>query len=75
MYSSSSMQWEGFDEIMTCVWENLENIEMFSRNFVQHVYYGSLFTALFLHSFKSWFKSLNINISGSSDKPKKYQSL
>ena len=51
MHSFSSMQRGQFYEIIYFVCENPENIEMFAKDFIQHEYYGSMFTALFLHSF------------------------
>ena len=32
------MQWEMFDEVICCVCKNIKNTEMFTKDFLQHVY-------------------------------------
>ena len=50
IYSFSSRQWKTFDEVCFCVCQNVENSGMFTKDFIQHRYYESLFTVLFLRS-------------------------
>ena len=40
------MQWKYFHEIICCV---IKNIKFVTKNFLQHGYYGSVFTTLYLH--------------------------
>ena len=35
---------------MACLCKNVEKIQMFAKDFIQHRYYGFMFTFLFLHS-------------------------
>ena len=50
MDSSNSRQWKKFDNVCCYVHKNVENSEMFAEDFIQHRYYGSIFTSLFLRS-------------------------
>ena len=50
MHSSNSMKGKKINEVSSCVCKNVENNEMFAKDFIQHKYCGSMFTSLFLHS-------------------------
>ena len=55
MYNPSSKQSEKFDEVICSVWKNLENIDMFEKDFystwIFNMDFGSRIITLFLHSF------------------------
>ena len=50
MYSSNSRQWKKLEEDCCCVCKTIENSEIFIIGFIQHRYYGSIFTSFLLHS-------------------------
>ena len=50
MYSYNSWQWKKIDEVCGFVCKKLEICDIFAKEFIQHRYYGSIFTSLFLNS-------------------------
>ena len=50
MYSSNPRQRKMFDEVYCCVCKIIQNIGILAKDFIQHTYYESMFSFLFLHS-------------------------
>ena len=58
-------------QVISCIWSNFKNIEIFGKDFIQNSYYRSMFIALFLHDFKDLIQKSHksITITGSFEKP------
>ena len=39
MHSFNSRKWKKFDAVCCCIWKNVENSEMFAKNYIQNRYY------------------------------------